>query len=294
MRLLRGVLTVAAIVGLGFALQRAVQDAGAVSLPGPARLSIAALLLAVSLVTSASAWSTLLPTVGLRLAFPGFVVAQLAKYVPGSVWQGVGQVADAHRLGVATGTASVSFLVQLALQVVAAGIASAAALMAPELPWWLRIVAILGPGSVIFVNRRWLATALAFFARRSSRLRQADIELPSQPTLVRGLGWSGVTIVAIGLSYASLLPTTSDPREVVGTAGVFMLAWLIGFLVVPLPAGVGVREAVLVAGLSAMHPVADVLAAAIIARLLLIVVEGVLAATGQLLRLGPKVGDGSS
>lgn len=284
MRWLRGTLAVVAVAALLVALQRAVQDAEAVALPGAGRLAVAAGLLAVSLVMAASVWAILLPGLNLRQVFPGFALAQLAKYVPGSVWQGVGQVADAHRLGVGAGTASLAFMVQLAVQVIAAAGASAVALVMPGLPIWLRVPAALAPFALVLVNRRWLAALIGLLARRSSRLRGARLDLPTQAALVRATWRSGVTILAIGASFAVLLPTDSIPG-MVGTAGVFMLAWLVGFLVVPLPAGVGVREAVLVAGLAATHPVADVLAAAIVARLLLLVVEGIIAAAAQALRV---------
>jgi glycosyltransferase 2 family protein len=289
MRLLRGGLALVAVVALLFALREAVEEAGAVALPGPGRLALAGGLMAVSLVSAGSAWAVLID-VRVGRAFPGFVLAQLAKYVPGSVWQGVGQVADAHRLGVATSRASLAFVVQLLLQIIAAAAASVLALTAAGLPLWLRVWAAVAPLSLVFVDRRWLAAVVATLSRWSARLRDADLELPTQAALLAATWRSVVTIMLVGTSYAVLLPSAASPREVVGAAGVFMLAWLVGFLVVPLPAGLGVREIVLVAGLSAVHPTAEILAAAVVARLLLIVVEGALALGAQPLRLRSRSG----
>jgi uncharacterized membrane protein YbhN (UPF0104 family) len=60
---------------------------------------------------------------------------------------------------------------------------------------------------------------------------------------------------------------------------------VIGFLVVPLPSGLGVRELVLVVGLADLHPVADILAASVVARLILVVVEAGFVAVAQFARI---------
>ena len=285
LRTLRVVLTVAALVALTVALVRAIEDAEEVALPGPWRLAASAVLLAIGMAAATSAWATLLPRVGFRAVLPGFGLAQLAKYVPGSVWQGVGQVADAHRLGIPAGTATAAYLVQMVLQALAAGAVSVAALTAPGLPWWLAVPAALGPLGLLLINRGWLDALVGVLARLTRRVDPARIGLPSQGGLLAAAGRSLLTILTIGTSFAVLLPSELGARGFVGTAGVFMLAWLIGFLVVPLPSGLGVREAVLVVGLGELHPVADILAAAIVARLVLVVVEGLYVGVAQLARL---------
>ena len=285
LKALRVVLTIAALVAIAVALVRAIEDAGQVTLPGPGRLVASGLLLAVGMVAATTAWATLLPRVDFRTVLPGFGLAQLAKYVPGSVWQGVGQVADAHRLGIPAPTATVAYIVQMVLQALVAGAVSVTALVAPGLPWWLRIPAVLGPLGVFLIRRRWLDALVAILARLTRRVDASRIELPSQRALLTAAAASLVTILSIGTSFAVLLPSGLGPRGFLGTAGIFMLAWLIGFLVVPLPSGLGVREAVLVVGLGDLHPVADVLAAAIVARLVLVVVEAAFVAVAQLGRI---------
>lgn len=285
MRLLRGVLTVAALAAIALALVRAVEDAGEVALPGPGRLVASGVLLAVGMLAATSAWAVLLPRVGFRAVLPGFALAQLAKYVPGSVWQGVGQVADAHRLGIDVPTATVGYVVQMVLQALVAAAASITALTVPGLPWWLAVPAAGGPLGLLLIRRRWLDALIGAVARLVRRLDPERLELPSQASLLGAAVRSLVTILAIGTSFAVLLPSELGVRGFVGTAGIFMLAWVIGFLVIPLPSGLGVRELVLVVGLGDLHPVADILAASVVARLVLVVVEAGFVAVAQLARI---------
>lgn len=285
MRVLRFVLTIAALAAIGLALANAIEDAGGVALPGPGRLATSGLLLALGMMAAGAAWALLLPALPFRQVLPGFALAQLAKYVPGSIWQGVGQVADAHRLGVPVSAGTLAYLLQVLLQLLVAAAASAVAIVAPDLPTWLAVPAVIGPVGLVLLRRTWLDAVLQRLARLTPRVDPTHVRLPSQMTIVLTAGCAAVTILTIGASFAVLLPSADGARGFVATAGIFMLAWVIGFVVLPLPSGLGVREAVLVAGLASVHPVADVLAAAIVARLVLVVVELAFVALAQLARL---------
>lgn len=285
-RVLQGLLGGAALAGLAVALVRAMQDAEDLTLPGAWRLVVSGAVLAVAVGSAASAWGRLLPGQRFVDVLPGYSLAQVTKYLPGSVWQGVGQVADAGRLGVPFATGSFLFLVQMGLQAIAASAASVLAIFAVELPGVLVIPVVAGPLALLLVRRRWLDLALRMAAGRMRRIQRAEITLPSQGQLTDAATRSLICILGVGASFAVLVPTTGGTREFVGAAGVFILAWLVGFLVVPLPAGLGVREAVLVLGLGSTYGTAEVLAAAVLARVVLVVVEGGYVAVGQMLRIG--------
>jgi glycosyltransferase 2 family protein len=285
LRLLRGLLVIAALVALGFALVRATEDAGQVPLPGMDRLAVAGALLAVGMAAATSAWSRLLPDVRFSDVLPGYSLAQLAKYIPGSVWQGVGQVADAQRFGVPATVATVAFVAQSLLQVTTAATVGALALLAPELPGWLIVCAAAGPLTLLLLDRRWLAAAMRRLAAVSRRLDPGALEPPSQGALIAAAVRCIVCILALAGGFVVLLPGSLVGGDVAGAIGVFALAWVIGFVLIPLPAGLGVREFVLVVGLAGSQTPADVLTASVVARLLLIVVEGGYAGVAQLARL---------
>lgn len=285
-RAFRVLLTVGAIIAIGAAFVATVDDVRELQLPGVGSLVASGTLVAISLGAAAIAWSVLLPDgIGLGSSLPGFALAQLAKYIPGTVWQGVGQVTDAKRLGSPLGTASVAYACQLAIQCAVAGAASALALLNTELPPGLRLVAVAGPLGLLLLHRRWIQVALSLLGRWVRRIDPRGIGIPHQRGIFQAAACSTVTIFALGASFAVLLPAGGEPRRFVAIAGVFILSWFVGFLVVPLPSGLGVREGILVIGLAPWYATADILAAAVIVRMVTIVVEALFALGGQAARI---------
>jgi glycosyltransferase 2 family protein len=283
---LRLVLGVAAAVAVAVAFVTAREDAGAVGAPDPARLLAAAAAIGIALLAAAAAWSTLLGERRLRVVLPGFLGAQLARYIPGSLWQGVSQVLDAERLGVRRSRATTAFLVQLGTQVVAATVVALLVLLdASRLPPWLLVAVVATPLVALpMVSRSWMSRAVARLRARSTRFAGMDLAPPSQRALWIATAFGAVNAVLVGIAFGLLIPSATSPREVVAAAGAFAFAWLVGFLVVPLPAGLGVREALLVVGLAGRHSVAVVLGAAVVLRLLMMVVEVGLAVVAHGLR----------
>ena len=84
-----------------------------------------------------------------------------------------------------------------------------------------------------------------------------------------------VAASCFGTAY-SLLLVHAGHTSTVMVAAAFVVAFTAGFLVLPVPSGLGVREAILVALLRPVAPTADVLAAAIAIRIIQLVVEIVL------------------
>ena len=283
-RWIRIALTIAAVGAVGWAFAAAVEDAGQVPLPETSSFVGAGVCYLIGLVAATAGWAVLLRDRRFLDVVPGFATAQLAKYVPGSIWQGVGQVADAHRLGVGTGTASLAFLTQVSVQLLVAAAVSVLALLSPGLPLWLMIGVALGPLALLLIRPAALRGVVRGLSRLSSRVREDAIEVPEARALGQVALASLGAILALGIGFALLLPEARGPRELLGAAGVFALAWVVGFLVVPLPSGLGVREAVLVAGLAGLYGPADVLTASIVSRVVLIVVEALYAGVAQLAR----------
>jgi glycosyltransferase 2 family protein len=285
-RVVRLVLGVVAMVAGAVAFFSTREDAGALGAPDPVRLVAATAAVAVALLAAAGAWSTLLGERRFRVVLPGFLGAQLARYIPGSLWQGVSQVLDAERLGVRRSRATTAFLVQLGTQVVAATVVTLLVLLdASQLPPWLITAAVAAPlVAVPMVSRRWMSRAVAWLRARSVRFSGMELAPPSQRALVVATAFGAVNALLIGSAFGLLMPSAASAREVAAAAGAFAFAWLIGFLVVPLPAGLGVREALLVIGLGDRHSVAVILGAAVALRLLMIVVEAGLALVAYGLR----------
>jgi glycosyltransferase 2 family protein len=270
------------LVGLGaiaVAAATTVGDAQDVSLPGATQLAVGLVLQMVALIFVARGWSTLFPPeVDRRELASGFYASQLTKYLPaGGLVQAASQVALS---GSATGVGSAALrLPVFSLAVAAAGGTLGAGLMfVGSVPVWGRVLAGLGLLLPIMLDRRVLAALLRTARRFVGRLPDSDA-LPPQAAILRCYAFGLANMAAYAASFAVLLGDVADVEPL--TAALAMCAaWVVGYLVVPLPSGLGVREAILIAALPGV-PTASLLAASLAQRLLGIAAEAGLASTSR-------------
>jgi uncharacterized membrane protein YbhN (UPF0104 family) len=229
-------------------------------------------------------WRGTLAVLGSRLVLPVaaqlFFVTQLGKYLPGAVWPVLAQMRTGRTMGIPRQRMGLAFLLTLGLATLVGffvGVLALPALLQAE-------------GSLVLVG----LVAVPFFAAVLvpsvlNRLLTRVLALLGRPTLdqpmtssevFRGVVWSlafwvvygaHVWLLAVGLG-ADPLPTL--PVAVGG----FALAFGIGPLLVVLPAGAGVREAVLVVVLSTVLSTADATVVALTSRVILMLADGLLAA----------------
>jgi glycosyltransferase involved in cell wall biosynthesis/uncharacterized membrane protein YbhN (UPF0104 family) len=223
--------------------------------------------------------------VGVIRAAAGFWVAQTAKNLPGAVWPAVARAGVASRWGVRPRRALAWLLVE-ALTASGAGLAVGAAALASS--GTLAANGVLPP-------RLWAAVAitgaLAPFAvlhRKSpmrSLTRRVVGDLPGPAELLSPFATYFAVWAVQGLAFAllagALVPLDAAALLIVG--GAAAVAWVIGFLAVPVPAGLGVREAVAIFLLSPVLPAAVTLSLAIGARLISTLIQAGLAAAGLLI-----------
>jgi uncharacterized membrane protein YbhN (UPF0104 family) len=221
------------------------------------RLSVASLALAavgalVSVAGQMLCWRELLRDLGSDLGLrPGgrvFFLGQLGKYLPGSVWPVVAQMELARDLRVPrTRTATTVLLFMLMNVVTAAAVAGALlpftldpSTAAGEWRWaFLPLVLLLAVLAPAVLNR---LTALGVRLLR----RPAPERGLSLPGVARAVGWTLLEWIAAGVMLAALLHGFGHRIGLPLAVGAFALAWAVGFVVVIVPAGAGVREAVLV------------------------------------------------
>lgn len=249
-------------------------------LRSPERLAAAFLVVVVSLVLWARAWSTLLAhEAEPRALRHGFYLSQLGKYVPGGVWQAAGLVTLARDAGADLARASTAFVVLAVVQVAgAATVGGIAAIFATELPAPFRIAVIAGLALVTLISRRWMNGALRIAGRVVKRLDVTSV--PPQAAILRSYAWS----VAASATAAASFILVAQPHHVgiaIAAGAAFATAWWIGFVAIPFPSGVGIREAVLLGALRAHVGSGVVLGAAVGQRLVSIVAElSLITATG--------------
>lgn len=255
-----------------------------------ARLVLAAAAGLVGVGASSGIWHEMLRGVGeslpWRTSLRIFYVGQVGKYLPGAVWPAVTQAALARDHGVApraTVSAVTLFLwvhlitgtgVGLAL-LGATGHLPTATLAAVPLLAALLLPAVLG----------WcLQTLLGLLRRRPLR------QVPDGRHVAAACGWALVMWLCYGVHLQLLTSAVQQPVGLVVTTGVFAASWVVGFVLLIAPAGVGPREAAIVA-LLPLSAAAGLLVA-LVSRLVLTVADAAWAAVTAIDvgRTGPPAG----
>lgn len=245
-------------------------------LPPVWRLGAAVGLWCIGLLAASLGWMILLGERRFEIA-AGQLVSQLAKYVPGGIWQPAGQIGLARTAGVPLRRSVVAFTVSVIIAV-----ASGGAFMALLAATWgdasplVRVLLYVGAAAaVLLLDRRWMVFLLA----RIPRTRGESGELvPRQRAIFAAAAAFVVSLLTAAVSYYVLLGSfgrVDDPLLVI--AG-FVTAWTAGFVVVPVPSGLGIREAVLAATLAGMFVPSVLIAASVYQRLTALAAEGLLAA----------------
>lgn len=255
---------------------------------GVARFAASTLAAIVAGVLLAVGWRVLLADVGKRDVALGEAVAtysaaQLGKYVPGSVWTVVVQMALTRRYGIARRAVVSAFLVQIVLFVVAAVISAAVTLPwvdAEQLRtrWWLLAAA---PALCLVLVPR-VQRALLALAGRVLR-REVDVPMPSVSANLRSLLVSLLACAAYGVHLAVLAGPLSTERTMavlLQSTGAFALGWAAGLLVIFAPAGLGVRELVLTLTMGAVMSSEHTAALAVLSRVGAVIADLVLGVGG--------------
>jgi SAM-dependent methyltransferase len=118
-----------------------------------------------------------------------------------------------------------------------------------------------------------MVAALRLVGRKISRLDVAFV--PTQQAILRSYAWAVVATAAAAVSF-TIIARPHHAGIVVASIAAFATAWWIGFVAIPFPSGIGIREAVLLAALRAPLGSGVVLGAAIGQRLVSIVAEATL------------------
>jgi glycosyltransferase 2 family protein len=202
-----------------------------------------------------------------RRALLGFVGAIPAKYLPGAVGQPLGVVGLSAQDRSQVAPASVAFVYSSILSLgVGVGVGSLA------LHGWMRLSALAGATGIgVALTRplpRWLFRRIGLQHAKSK---------PSPRQLGIATAWNVAGFTGFGVS-AWLLLDGSTPETLALVVSAFSLAWSTGFAAVVLPAGAGVREAILVWSLTTAYPAGALLAMAIQHRLVTLVADLILVA----------------
>lgn len=223
-------------------------------------------------------WRRCLKVLGAELpaldALRRYFVGQMGKYVPGGIWPVIGRAEMARRGGVAGPVAYGSTVLSLALTYLAATLVAGIGLLLGagrgEVAL-IGVVALLPLGLLVLHPSilTWLLTILRRLSRRELLLRVPRWSTSAGLLLAHVPAWLGISL-ATWLVAASLDPSGANPWNLTFAT---TLSWLIGFLAVGVPGGIGVREAVFVATATSLSGSGVAAAVAVIARAIFIIVD---------------------
>jgi glycosyltransferase 2 family protein len=238
--------------------------------PAPLAASLVVLVAHLALLALIWWWSLRFfgQPAGLRAGLSVWLMAQIARYLPGGMWDTVGRIYLGGQAGLSRTRTGLSVVVEMVTQSVAAALVFLVSLLFwPELSLQSSLAGLqsqIGRGA-------WLVMGLIVLA----------LGVLYPPVLGRVLNVAmrliGRPAVELPLRYRDVLALTAchfGARSIVGggfylfvsafyplpvsllpvAAGIFAIAWLIGFVIVFVPLGLGVREGIITALLAAFVP----------------------------------------
>jgi hypothetical protein len=256
----------------------------------PARVRPELVVLALALVLLHYLGTTVLWTrivrllgggIGVRDAFRAIFLANMAKYLPGSLWNLAGRVYLCHRQGHPPAITTPAVALEAVCQVVSSGMVglAAAPMLAGAPPVASRLAAV-GLGAVVLMLHPRVVNA-------GFRLGEAGLARLGRPRALPRIHVPYGVLLALVAAYAvnwlvvaagfavlaqALVPGTLAAPMLLAFAGAFMVAWSAGFLAPFAPAGLGVRDLLLTGLVAQLVPglgLAGLIAVACRATLLL-------------------------
>lgn len=287
--LLRPVLAVLIVAAVGYAVLSQWPQVRA-AITGMAWQSVA---LAFGAVVAGSlagvmSWRALLAEEGYPLRAPDagrvFLVGQLGKYLPGSVWSVVVQMELATRLGVPrarTFTATLSWIGLSLSSALTVGLVGLPVIADADTPIVWSLVALL-PVALVCSHPAVL-----------TRIVDAILRVLRKPPLPRAFTWRGVlhafgwllvTWFCYGLQLWLLANSLGAPgfSGFLRCLGGFALALGAGIVFVVAPSGAGLREVLVVATLAGVMNRGEALGVAVVSRMLFTVADIALAGLAAL------------
>lgn len=250
------------------------------SLPMVAASFVAALL---GMCTAVMSWREILldlqHTVSFRKAGQIYLVGQLGRYLPGSVWAVALQMELGLRAGIPRARSFAASLVMIGLSLTAGllvgilGVPSLAAEVGHRAWAVVAVLAVLLLVSAPPILTRMVDTLLRL-------LRRPGIQHPFSPSgVARPIGWSVLTYLALGTHMYLLVLADQQvgPPSWLTVVGTYAIATVAGVFAVVTPSGLGIREAVLVLSLAPFTGAGAALALALTSRLILLLVDVVAA-----------------
>ncbi|MCL3837897.1 lysylphosphatidylglycerol synthase domain-containing protein [Aeromicrobium duanguangcaii] len=290
-RWLKIVVAVVAVGLLALALWRQ-RDGVAVAVERLSALDlvVAGIFGAAGVMTAGLSWRLSLSSVAggrplpLSVSARVYFVSQLGKYIPGSLWPVVIQAEMTRRYGLGRAQNAAGMLIAILIGLVTNACVAAVAVVLVDRQllesYWYVLLVI--PAAIVLLMPRVLVGVVTFGARMLRR--RVEVPSPQPAALFAAAAWCLLSWVLFGLHAWVLASAIGGAGVALGIAiGGYALAWMVGFLAILAPAGVGAREGVLVLAFSSVLTSSEALLLAVVSRLLLTVVDALAGLVGVLI-----------
>lgn len=240
-------------------------------------LGLALLGAAAGMTLIAAQWRVVVRLLGgsitWRQSLAWYYVGEVGKYVPGGIWPVLGR-AELHRRGGEARAVAYSGVALSLVLLYLAGAFCAAALVPvylvredrPEVAFLLVVGLVVG----LLALHDSVLDRLVSAGERLLR-RELGVVVPRWAESVRTLAGYAPAWVAIATTQVLVARALDPDADLLLVAFASLVSWVAGFAAIPVPGGVGVREAVFVA-LAGLPPGVGV-ATAVVSRLLFVVVD---------------------
>ncbi len=207
---------------------------------------------------SASLWGLMVrelggPEVGAKVALRVFFTANLGRYLPGKVWQLAGLAYLARREGVTAGTATTAALAGQAFSLAGAALVGLGVLLGDDWGGGSGFRDWVAMGIMAFLVVLVLPPVLRPILRTLVTRVAGSLPGPNWPDRAFGVRWLGLYAlgwILQGGAFWVLARGLGQSMPLFLGVTVFPAAYLLGYLAIFAPAGVGIREGFLIAFLS--------------------------------------------
>ena len=240
---------------------------------------VGAVFVVLAILSNMASWWVILKGFGYRIPFITgariFFISQIGKYLPGSVWPVMAQVSlgTDHNIPriISTTAATVALMIGVVAGSVVGGIAviTSNPVLFSSYSWVLAVV----PVGLVVLSPPVMHRLIALLMRLTRR--EGDVPRLPFTTMASAAGLSVVMWLMLGAHTAMLARSLGAQQEGLYTAsvGAYAFAWIAGFVVVILPAGIGLREGILLIAFEAALGRPGALALALLSRFTLVLVD---------------------
>ncbi|MEP6589716.1 MAG: lysylphosphatidylglycerol synthase domain-containing protein [Gemmatimonadota bacterium] len=222
-------------------------------------------------------------------------LASLGKYIPGKVWSIAGMAVMAQREGVsgaaATGSAIIMQLVSIATGTIITFALIGTRLLDEQMPGASIAAIVLAAVALVCVlalTSPSLTRRIGFVVGRPDAVQPVEPESLAAALFTNFLAWAGYGLALQLLLLGTLEGVTLDWAT---ATGAFAASYLVGYLALIVPGGVGVREGILILLLQGSIGLAPAAALAVASRLALTVNELGAAVPFLLIRRRARIAD---